>query len=187
MTSFQYRTGRSRILSATFPTPVAKDNDAVLAAVTDNGSEQVITSGLTDPDVPRVVTATAGGTSTDIAAIQVKVEGVNVWGQTLTETLPAFTVDTAGTVTGSKAFLTVTKVTIPAHDGTGATTSVGVNEKLGLPVNLDRDTLVASYVGGTKEGTRASLDFDADEVSKNLVDFSGDLDGSTDVVADYYK
>jgi len=37
---------------------------------------------------------------------------MNEAGEAITETLPAFTVDTAGTVTGSKAFKTITSITI---------------------------------------------------------------------------
>jgi len=103
---------------------------AVLAAVTDTGVQQVITAGINGLDRPRRITATAGGTAADIKAIQVIVAGLDPLGLALTETLPAFTVNTAGTVTGSKVFALVNSVTIPAHDGTGATTSLGAT---GIP------------------------------------------------------
>jgi hypothetical protein len=184
---YQYVQGRSRILSATFTAPEAADDDQVLAAYTDDGAEAVfVDADLADPDVPRNITATAGGTAADIKAIQVIVTGLNVWGQTITETLPAFTVNTAGTVTGSKAFYRVTGVTIPAHDGTGATTAIGVGEKLGLPTTLTRNTVVAAYLGGAKEGTAPTVAVDSDEVEKNTVDLNSALNG-TDVIVDYYK
>src|SRR4051812_29897479 len=66
------------------------------AAVTDNGAQQVITTGITQPSAPRNITATAGGTAGDIKAVQVVVTGTNVAGEVISETLPAFTVDTAG-------------------------------------------------------------------------------------------
>jgi hypothetical protein len=102
---------------------------AVMAAVTDTGVQQIITTGLR-LDRPRRITATAGGTAADIKAIQVIVAGLDPIGLALTETLPAFTVNTAGSVTGSKVFALVNSVTIPAHDGTGATTSLGAT---GIP------------------------------------------------------
>jgi hypothetical protein len=102
---------------------------AVMVAVTDTGVQQIITTGLT-LDRPRRITATAGGTAADIKAIQVIVAGLDPIGLALTETLPAFTVNTAGSVTGSKVFALVNSVTIPAHDGTGATTSLGAT---GIP------------------------------------------------------
>lgn len=184
--SRRYHSGRSRILSATYTTAAATSTTAVHAAVTDTGVQQVVTTAITNPDHPRAMTATAGGTAGDIKAIQVVVAGTNIWGQAITETLPAFTVDTAGTVQGSKAFATVTSITIPAHDGTGATTAVGINDKLGLPVCLDRNTVIAAYLGGTKEGTAPTVAVDSDEVEKNTVDLNSALNAS-DVVIDYYK
>jgi hypothetical protein len=81
----------------------------ILAAVIDDGEPAVITEGFTQPSVPRNITATAGGTAGDIKAIQVIVEGTNYADEVITETLPAFTENTAGSVVGSKAFKTITK------------------------------------------------------------------------------
>lgn len=184
---YQHVQGRSRILSANFTAPELGDDDQVLAAYTDDGADAVfVDADLTDPDVPRNITATAGGTAGDIKAIQVVITGVNVWGQAITETLPAFTVNTAGTVVGSKAFYRVTGATIPAHDGTGATTSIGTGAKLGLPTTLSRNTVVAAYLNGVKEGTPPTVAFDSDEVEKNTVTLNSALNG-TNVIVDYYK
>lgn len=101
--------------------------DSIHAAVTDNGSPQTITTAITNPvGGARRITATAGGTSGDIKAISVTVVGTDANGAAQTEVLPVFTVDTPGTVTGTLYFETVTSFTIPAHDGTGATTAIGV-------------------------------------------------------------
>lgn len=179
------KTLAQRIKTAILGSPALGTATAVHAAVTDNGAQQVITTGITNPDVPRCVTATAGGTAGDIKAVQVVVEGTNEDGATITETLPAFTVDTAGTVTGSKAFKTVTKVTIPAHDGTGATTAIGTGAKLGLPAQLSRDSVVNAYLGGAREATRPTVAFDTDETEKNTVSLNSALNGS-EVIIDYY-
>src|SRR5687768_14086133 len=153
---YQYQQGRSRILSANYSAPALGATTAVHAAVTDTGVQQVVTTAITNPDVPRNVTATAGGTAGDIKAIQVVVAGTNVFGEAITETLPAFTVNTAGTVVGNKAFYTVTSITIPAHDGVGATTAVGTGAKLGVPATLSRKTFIALYFNGTAEAISAS-------------------------------
>lgn len=182
---------RSRVMSEILGSPALGTATAVRAAVTDNGSQQVITTGITNPDVPRNVTATAGGTAVDIAAIQVIVAGTNVYDEAITETLPAFTVDTAGSVTGSKAFKTVTSITIPAHSATGATTSVGLAghgatvARLGLPVKLDRDTIVNAYLNGVREGTRPTVAFSSSAVESNTVQLSSALNGTV-VICDYY-
>jgi hypothetical protein len=140
---------------------------AVKTAVTDTGAQQVITTGLTSPTIPRNITATAGGTATDIKAIQVIVEGTNVNGDVITETLPAFTVNTAGTVVGNKAFMTVTKITIPAHDGTGATTAIGTGAKLAIPFKLAHNTVIRAVFDNTVEATAPTVAVSATEVESN--------------------
>lgn len=154
----------------------------VLAAVTSTASPSVITTGFTQPAWPRALTATAGGTATDIKAIQVVVEGTNFADEVITETLPAFTVDTAGTVQGNKAFKTITKVTIPAHDGTGATTSIGFNEKLGLPYKLSRNSVLNAYRNGAREGTAPTVTVSASALESNTVDLNSVLNGTAVVV-----
>lgn len=176
---------RSRVMSEALGAPAVGTTTAVHAAVTSTASQQVVTTGITNPDVPRNVTATAGGTAGDIAAIQVVVTGTNMYGETISETLPAFTVDTAGSVTGDKAFATVTSVTLPAHSGTGATTAIGVGAKLGLPVKLDRDTIVNAYRNGVREGTRPTVVVSASAVESNTVTMATALDGDT-ILIDYY-
>lgn len=148
------------------------------AAVTDTGSAQTITTGITQPSVPRNVTATAGGTAGDIKAIQVIVAGTNYAGTAITETLTAFTVDTAGTVTGAKAFKTITSITIPAHDGTGATTAIGYGEKLGLPDKLPANTVVLASLGGVKEGTAPTVAVSSSALESNTVDLNSSLNSS---------
>jgi hypothetical protein len=176
---------RSRVMSETLGSPALGTTTAVHAAVTDNGSQQVVTTAITDPAVPRNVTATSAGTAGDIKATQVVVAGTNIYDEAITETLPAFTVDSATTVVGSKAFKTVTSITIPAHDGTGATTAIGVGAKVGLPVKLDRDTIVNAYLNGVREGTRPTVAFSSSAVESNTVQLSSALAG-TAVIVDYY-
>lgn len=174
-----------RIRSVSLGSPAAPGTTAVLAAVTDNGAEQTVTAGITSPDVPRAVTATAGGTAADIKAIQVTVNGTNADGATITEDLPAFTVNTAGTVTGSKAFATVTSVVIPAHDGTAATTAVGTADKLGLGYHLSRNTVINAFFGGVLEGTAPTVATSASALESNTVDLNSASDGSA-VIVDFY-
>lgn len=158
--------------------PIAADTDAILEAVTDTGEEVEIETFDGQPDYTRCITATAGGTAADIGAIQVVIDGTNELGEEITETLPVFTVNTAGTVTGSKAFKTITKVTIPAHDGTAATTKIGVSDKLGIPLKLSLKTVQSAYLDGTIEGTAPTITIDADDVENNTVLLNSSLDGN---------
>ena len=150
----------------------------VHAAVTDTGVEVVVTTAITDPDVARNVIATAGGTAADIGAIQVTVVGTDMNDEVITEILPAFTVDTAGSVVGSKAFKTVTSITIPAHDSTGATTSVGLGVKLGIPFKLSHNTVLRTYLDDVIEGTAPTVTVSSTVLSSNTMSLNSALDGS---------
>lgn len=150
------------------------------AAVTDNGAPQTITTGFVQPDFPRNVTATAGGTATDIKAIQVVVNGTDYSDSVLQETLPVFTVDTAGTVTGSKAFKTITSIVIPAHDGTGATTALGYGAKLGFNTALVGNSVILGTADGVYETTRPTIAFSATAIASNMITFNTALDGAKD-------
>lgn len=176
---------RQRMASKSLGSPALGTTTAVHAAVTDNGSQQVVTTGITNPPTPRNITATAGGTAGDIKAIQVIVAGTNEEGISITETLPAFTVDTAGTVVGSKSFATVTSITIPAHDGTGATTAIGLGAKLGLGERLTRNSVHSAYLNGVREGTAPTVVADATNLEGNTVQLNSALNGNP-VVVDFY-
>ena len=152
------------------------------AAVTDTAVQVVVTTGITQPSVPRNVTATSGGTAGDIKAIQVIVAGTNFAGEAITETLPVFTADSATTVVGSKAFKTVTSITIPAHDGTGATTAVGFGEKLGLPDKLPANTVLMASLAGVREGTAPTVAVSASALESNTVDLDSALNSSEVII-----
>lgn len=163
---------------------VATDTDGVHSAVTDNGSEQTITTGITNPPYSRNVVALADGVVSDIKAIQVGVTGTNIADEVITELLPAFTENTSGVVVGSKAFKTVTSITIPAHDGTGATTSIGFGDKIGFPEKLSHNTVLFAFLNNVKESTSPSVSTSSSAIESNTVDLNSNLDGS--VVDIYY-
>lgn len=152
----------------------AADIDAVLAAV-NGAAHMAITEGITNPAVPRNITATAGGTAASIKAIQVTITGTNFADEEITETLPAFTTDTAGTVEGNKAFKTITKIDIPAHDATSATTSIGFGEKLGLPYKLKHNTILKTFFDNALEGTAPTVTMSATAIESNTIDLNSAL------------
>lgn len=158
---------------------LAAVTNGIHAAVVDTGVQQIVTTAITSPSVPRNITATAGGTATDIKAIAIIIAGTNFLDEAITETLPVFTVDTAGSVTGSKAFKTITSITIPAHDGVGATTAIGFGVKLGLPYKLARNTVVLAYRNEAREVTLPTVTVSASAIESNTVIFSTALNGTT--------
>lgn len=158
----------------------------VLAAWTDKGVDTHHTADATinDPAVPRNVTATAGGTAGDIKAIQPIVNGLNENDAAISETLPAFTVNTAGDVVGDKAFKSITSIEVPPHDGNGATTAIGTGNKLGLGKKVSLNTVLNTYLNGVKEGTAPTVASSGSAVENNTVTLNSALDG-TDVVVDF--
>lgn len=159
---------------------------AVLPAFTDKALEarHVAVAAINNPSPSRNITATAGGTAGDIKAVQVIVNGTNDNDEAISETLPAFTVDTAGTVVGNKAFKTVTSYEVPNHDGNGATTAIGTGAKLGLGRKVPYNTVLNAYLNGVKEGTAPTVASSASAVESNTVSLNSALD-ATDVVVDF--
>ena len=131
-----------------------------------------VTTAITSPGVPRNITATAGGTAGDIKAVQVTVVGTNFADEVITEVLPVFTVDTAGIVTGNKAFKTVTSISIPAMDEAGVTVAVGFGEKLGLPFKLSHNTVLMTFFDNTKEATAPTVTVSATVLESNTIDLN---------------
>ena len=157
----------------------AASTTAVHAAAACAITEQTVTTSITSPPCARNITATTSGTNTDVAAVQVIVTGTNIAGEVITETLPAFTVNTNGTVTGSKAFYTVTSYVVPAMDGTGCSVSIGFGDKLGLPAKFSRSPVLRTFLGNTLEGTAATVAVSSSAYEGNTVDLNSALDGST--------
>jgi hypothetical protein len=56
--------------------------------------------------------------------------------------------------------------------------SVGWGDKLGLPYFLTHNTVLAAYLGGTKEANAPSVSVDADDLENNTIDLHSNLDGT---------
>ncbi|SFR15267.1 hypothetical protein [Desulfoscipio geothermicus] len=153
--------------------PAAAAADSVLAATAlADGATTEVTEGITNPDYPRVLQIQ--GNQAGVAG-NVVIEGTNMAGETITETIAA---NGANAVSGTKAFRTVTKITLPALVGAGDTISVGVTDVLGIPYKLSHDTVLAAYLGGVKEGTAPTVTTSATNLESNTIDLNSALDGS---------
>lgn len=163
-------------------TPVVA-NTTRLKSLTASSSSVVTTISTfsAQPDVPRNITITTGGTTTDCKAANVTVSGTNIYGRAITEDI-AISDNQAGTSSGLKAFKTVSSIAIPAQDGAGCTYAAGVGDVLGLKNCMKQAGDVAWAVfDGAYEGTRPTCVADADEVEKNTCDINGTLNGSKNV------
>lgn len=135
----------------------------VLAATALTTAAQDITTGITQPKTPRVLSIT-GSASTAVG--NVIITGIDAAGTALSETI---TSTGAATVVGTKAFATVTKITLPAlAEPDGETISVGLAEAFGLPYKLPYDTIIKIYRAGTAT-TVASSSFSATVLSSNYI------------------
>ena len=147
-----------------------------------DGNPTVVTTNITNPGVPRNITASVDddtGDDADIKAVQVIIVGTNILDEVITETLPIFTVNTAGTVSGAKAFKTVTSITSPAHDSPyDAKVSIGWGDILGLPYERDEIPLIDAFLNSVLEGTAATMTYSATAIESNTIDLNSALNGT---------
>ena len=157
----------------------------VLAATATVVAGRTITTGFTNPDVPRCLTITTGGTTNDIAAGDVVIYGTNIEGKAINESF-VMADNLNGTVTGTKAFKTVTQVVFPAADNTGATISVGTSNRIGINHRLapGKTTVVVfsdTAIDGTVPARQGdpTVAIDAEDIEQNYVIPATDPDGTT--------
>ena len=150
--------------------PALGTNTAILAATTlDALTATLITTGITQPDVPRVVLVK--GNAAGIAGT-VLIEGSDSNGTTISETL---TLSGTAAVVGTLAFAHIRRITLPIRTASGNTVSVGTGNVLGLWHALAADVrTVTTFNDAADLGTLA---MDATDVSKNLFTPAGTLDG----------
>lgn len=155
-----------------------------------DGSALVLSSFTHQPDVPRNITITPTGTTTDVESCVITVAGTNVFGQAITENL-TFAADASTVQTGSKAFKTVTSVSWPAScesGGFAATWVIGVGSKLGLSRCMDNAGGGAwSIFDGAFESTRGTWTADATHVELNTLTPNGTMNAAKNVEAVFFQ
>jgi hypothetical protein len=145
----------------------------VHAAVTlADGATTTVTTAITNPDVPRNVTAKGNAAGISGNAV---FTGTDMNGDPITDTIAL--VD-ATEVAGTKAFKTVTQIVLPARNAPGDTVSIGQGAKLGLPFKQTRNRVLAAYLNNTREGTMPTVVADNDELEKNVATLSSALNGN---------
>jgi len=170
--------GKKSLISAALSSvdlgvPAAGAVATITAATAANASTTVtVTPNLVLP-TPRNITITSTGTAADVKAAGVVVTGKTLEGKVLTETLTP-TVDTLGTVVGTKIFHTVTSVAFPAQDGAGVLFSVGVGDRFGIGtrnLSVTQVRLVKKLVSTGVESlvTPASSNFSTTVLEDNYV------------------
>lgn len=172
--------GKAYVVVQVWTAPDAPGADDVLVATLLTNAVQTVSTGITNPDFPRILSVTGGdGNVTG----NVVITGTNIRGETITDTIALNGTDT---VAGTKAFKAVTSVQLPVYAVADTeTVSVGITDKLGLQ-NIPLSTSVLSEDSGNAADTGgAILTRDADEVEKCVVDPTTECDASTDKAVVY--
>lgn len=118
-------------------------------ALTD-AAQTGITVGITNPDVPRIVTVK--GNASGITG-NVVVHGTNINGEVISDTIA---LNGSTEVVGAKAFKTVTSIDYPAETNAGTdTVSIGRGVKIGFPAIISNTGLVIAknFDGSVDAGT----------------------------------
>lgn len=156
---------------------------AVLASTAGTTSNQTITAGITQPDVPRVLAVTIGGSG--FSNDSVVITGVNVEGKTITDT---FAYTGTGQVVGALVFKRVTSVLLKSTLGASATVTVDTTNKLGINHRMVpnfttavviQDTTEQDQTKPTVQAAPSGSNYDNEFVEKNWVQPATTPDGTT--------
>lgn len=173
---------QARIRTCRFLAAALGTDAAVLADTALDASENtVVTSFVAQPAVARNVTVKGNA-----AAVtgNVVVEGTNVEGAAISETIA---LNAANLVTGNKAFASITRITLPPYASANTErVRVGLGAKLGLPVRLSRNTVIAAFRDNVREGTAPTVAVSASAIESNTATLNSALNGS-DVIVDLYE
>lgn len=143
------------------------------AAITQTAAAQTITTGITQPKVPKNITikGNAAGNAGDVV-----INGTDYAGAALSETLA---LNAATEVLGTKAFKTVTSIVVPAETHVGTdTVSIGFGEKLGLPFKLTHNTVIKTLLDNAVEATAPTVTVSATVLASNTADLNTALNGA---------
>ena len=165
-----------KVLSKAYPVvqvwtaPDAPSADGILSSTLLTSAIQTITTGITNPDFPRLLSIDSDGA----ASGNVVITGTNIRGETVTDTIA---LNTTTEVAGVVAFKTITSIQLPVKSASESV-FVGWLDGLGLqsiPWStevMSEDSNNATDTGGTV------LTRDSDDVEKCIYDPTTECDGS---------
>lgn len=175
-----------KIISKAYPVvqmwtaPDAPSANSVLAAKLLTTAVQSVTSGITNPDFPRILTVT--GNDGNVTG-NVTIVGTNIRGEAISDTIAA---SGTNTVPGVKAFKTITSISLPVYAVAGTETiSVGIADKLGLQSIPDSTSALSETSNHAADTGGAVLTRDSDEIEKCVYDPTTQCDASTDKTVVY--
>jgi hypothetical protein len=174
----------NKLIIQTIEAPSASGSATIHADITLTAGSPLVTSGIHQPDVPRVLSA-VGVAGTEDGKITIT--GTNINDEAITDEI---TVSGSVVASGTKAFKRVESIRMcdwTSGSAGGEKIAIGQTEKLGLEYPLSADTIFLATVDGAFETTRPTVSVDADEVEKNFADPFTACNGSKDIVFAYLK
>lgn len=172
--------GKAYTVVQKWTAPDAPSAIDVHAAVTLATVVQTVTTSITNPDFPRLVTIK--GNASGIAG-NVIITGTNIRGEAITDTIA---LNGLSEVAGIKAFKTVSSIQLPIKTNlSGDTVSIGISDKLGLQSIPLSTTVISETSGNAADTGGAVLTYDSDEIEKNVYDPTTQCNASADKVAVY--
>lgn len=161
------------VLALNLTAAEAADADGLLNdSATDTTDAKTYTDMLAQPPQARKLSFTPSAAAD---AGNILVAGTDIADNPITDTVAT---STSAAVYSAKAFKTVTSVTYPKDDGS-ITWDAGWTEAIGLPLKLAAAPFALEKFNGVVElGTAGTFTVDATELSKNIYDPNGNLDGA---------
>jgi hypothetical protein len=169
--------GKHYLVVQKWTAPDAPSTDGILASTALTTAVQTITSGITNPDFPRILQIDSDGA----ASGNVVITGTNIRGEVVTDTIA---LNTTNAVDGVVAFKTITSIQLPVKVASESVW-VGWTDKLGLQ-SIPLSTSVISETTTNQADTGgAVLTRDADEVEKCLYDPTTECNATANKVIVY--
>jgi len=152
--------------------PSLGTNTAITAAIGLKATAQTgITTGITQPDFPRVLLAKGVGSN---LVGSVVLHGLDASGAVISDTI---ILSGASAVSGALAFMTITSIDLPIRtNGSGDTVSIGTENVVGFPTAIlnTAQVSVKNFNGSVDAGTVTA----AATVSGSLYSPAGTFDGT---------
>jgi hypothetical protein len=152
--------------------PDAPSATGVLASTLLTTAVQTITTGITNPDFPRILNVDSDGA----ASGNVVITGTNIRGETISDTIA---LNGTNVVAGTKAFKTVTSIQLPVKQASESV-FVGTTDKLGLQSIPISTSVISETTANQADTGGALLTRDSDEIEKCVYDPTTECNGTAD-------
>jgi hypothetical protein len=170
--------------------PAAEDTDNVIAFSLLGAAGETLTfsdsSQTTPMTFPRTIDLTiscfAATNDNNIAAGTATLTGTNALGATITDTYTIVD-NTAGTLTGSKAFASLVSLVVPVMDDTSCAFSVGLGDDFGLPWTSAFNPVVYATSDGVYETTRPTVAISTTDIESMTCKWNTAISGTNDLGA----